>query len=128
MATSTKAASAKKTAAAAEGTKEVKEGAKKVAEAKAPAKPKATKTTAPKAATTTAPAKKPATAAAAAPKASTTEVKGVKVTADRRRHYVEVAAYYMAERRGFVGGNAAEDWKAAEAEVDRLLSEGRLKG
>jgi len=48
------------------------------------------------------------------------------VAADQRRYYVEVAAYYIAERRGFQGGNALEDWAAAEAEVGRLLREGVL--
>jgi hypothetical protein len=45
---------------------------------------------------------------------------------DQRRYYIEVAAYYIAERRGFQGGKALEDWAAAEAEVDRLLHEGIL--
>lgn len=48
------------------------------------------------------------------------------VTPDQRRYYVEVAAYYMAERRGFTGGNPAEDWLRAEAEVERLLAEGLI--
>jgi hypothetical protein len=32
------------------------------------------------------------------------------------------AAYLRAERRGFAPGHEHEDWCAAEAEVDRLLS------
>ncbi len=39
----------------------------------------------------------------------------------QRRNYVEVAAYYIAERRGFQGGSELEDWAQAEREVDRLL-------
>jgi hypothetical protein len=39
-----------------------------------------------------------------------------------------VAAYYIAERRGFVPGNPLEDWVQAEAEIDRLLAEGLLGG
>jgi hypothetical protein len=36
-------------------------------------------------------------------------------------------AYFRAERRGFVGGNPAEDWLRGEAEIDRRLEEqGRL--
>lgn len=31
------------------------------------------------------------------------------------------AAYFLAEKRGFVGGDVAEDWLAAEAEIDRIL-------
>jgi len=37
----------------------------------------------------------------------------------RSRHeLVAEAAYYKAERRGFVGGDADQDWYEAEAEVD----------
>jgi hypothetical protein len=46
----------------------------------------------------------------------------------QRRNYIEMAAYYIAERRGFVGGNEADDWAAAEVEIDRLLVEGKLNG
>ncbi|MFN3883182.1 MAG: DUF2934 domain-containing protein [Rhodocyclaceae bacterium] len=49
------------------------------------------------------------------------------LTPEQRRLYVEVAAYYIAERRGFVGGSELEDWVQAEAEIDRLLREGILK-
>jgi len=45
---------------------------------------------------------------------------------DQRRYYIEVAAYYIAERRGFHGGSELDDWAQAEAEIDRLLSEGIL--
>lgn len=45
----------------------------------------------------------------------------------QRRCYVEVAAYYIAERRGFTGGSEVEDWVQAEAEIDRLIAEGILK-
>lgn len=38
-----------------------------------------------------------------------------------RRNYVEVAAYYIAQRRGFCGGSELEDWIQAEQEVARLL-------
>jgi hypothetical protein len=34
---------------------------------------------------------------------------------------IETAAYYRAERRGFVIGHEAEDWFAAEAEIDTLV-------
>ena len=49
------------------------------------------------------------------------------VTPEQRLHYVEVAAYYIAERRGLDGGDPAEDWAAAEAEIDRLLADSRFK-
>jgi hypothetical protein len=45
---------------------------------------------------------------------------------DQRRYYIEVAAYYIAERRGFMGGHEAEDWTAAENEIDQMLADGKL--
>ncbi|MDD2929530.1 MAG: DUF2934 domain-containing protein [Sideroxydans sp.] len=48
------------------------------------------------------------------------------VTPEQRHHYVEVAAYYIAERRGFDTGSCDDDWAQAEIEIDRLLAEGRL--
>lgn len=71
------------------------------------------------AARASAPAKKPAAKAVKASSAG-------RVTADQRRCYVEVAAYYIAERRGFDGGSELADWAQAEAEIDRLLREGIL--
>lgn len=41
------------------------------------------------------------------------------LTPQQRRHYIEVAAYYVAERRGFCDGDAMADWIAAEQEIDR---------
>lgn len=42
---------------------------------------------------------------------------------------VAEAAYYIAQRRGFVGGDAVADWLAAEAQVDaKLKEEGRKPG
>lgn len=44
-----------------------------------------------------------------------------------RRRLIQEAAYYRAERRGFVPGCELEDWLAAETEVDqRLFGEGRV--
>jgi len=48
------------------------------------------------------------------------------ITPDQRLHYIEVSAFYIAERRGFVEGDPTADWLAAESEIDRLLREGRL--
>jgi DUF2934 family protein len=45
-----------------------------------------------------------------------------RVSAEERRQMIEVSAYYRAERRGFTGGSAVDDWLAAEIEVDRLLA------
>jgi outer membrane biosynthesis protein TonB len=85
-----------------------------------------------------APAVKPKPAPKAAPR-STPKAAGAKpakprakkpagVPSEQRRHYVEMAAYYIAERRGFAPGNPLEDWVQAETEIDRLLAEGRLGG
>jgi hypothetical protein len=35
---------------------------------------------------------------------------------------IQEAAYYIAEKRGFAPGNHADDWAAAEAQIDALLS------
>lgn len=86
----------------------------KPAAAKTTTKPKAPVKAAPKAAPKAA-VKKPAKATA-----------GNKVPQAQRSHYIEVAAFYIAERRGFAPGDPLQDWVAAEAEIDRLLAEGRL--
>ncbi|HEV2443618.1 MAG TPA: DUF2934 domain-containing protein [Steroidobacteraceae bacterium] len=54
-------------------------------------------------------------AAAAAP---------ITVSEEARRAMIEQAAYLRAERRGFAPGGEAEDWLAAEEEVDALLKAG----
>ena len=38
-----------------------------------------------------------------------------------RRAMIAAEAYYAAERRGFKGGSAQEDWLAAEIQVDARL-------
>ncbi len=48
------------------------------------------------------------------------------VSPEQRLNYIEVAAYYIAARRGFAPGDSLQDWIQAEAEIDRLLGEGRL--
>lgn len=49
------------------------------------------------------------------------------VSAEERYRMIAEAAYFRAEKRGFLGGNVAEDWLQAEAEIDRMLKEqGRL--
>jgi Protein of unknown function (DUF2934) len=47
--------------------------------------------------------------------------KPLQVTPDERRALIAESAYLRAERRGFAPGNEAEDWLAAEAEIDALL-------
>jgi hypothetical protein len=44
------------------------------------------------------------------------------VLPEQRYEMIATAAYYIAERRGFSGGYAMEDWIAAEAEIDTQLS------
>lgn len=92
--------------------------AKTAAKTAAKAAPKTT----PKAAPKVAPKPRAKKAGGAAPGKPST------VPAEQRRNYVEMAAYYIAERRGFAPGNPLEDWVQAEAEIDRLLAEGRLGG
>jgi hypothetical protein len=44
------------------------------------------------------------------------------VTEDERRGMIALSAYLRGERRGFAPGGEAEDWLAAEKEIDALLS------
>ncbi|HEY6453839.1 MAG TPA: DUF2934 domain-containing protein [Steroidobacteraceae bacterium] len=46
------------------------------------------------------------------------------VSADERRGMIAKAAYLRGERRGFAPGGEADDWMAAEQEIDALLSGG----
>ena len=62
------------------------------------------------------------TAKAEAP-AAAAELK--EFTPEERWNMIAKVAYYRAEKRGFVGGNPAEDWRAAEADVDAQLAEKR---
>ena len=66
-----------------------------------------------------------ATKKSAAPKASKKPPAGntTIVTLNPEEHYrmIAIAAYYRAEKRGFIGGDPAQDWVHAEAEVERLI-------
>ncbi len=44
----------------------------------------------------------------------------------QRQHYIEVAAYYIAERSKTDRCCDLDNWLAAEAEIDMLLAEGKL--
>jgi hypothetical protein len=44
-----------------------------------------------------------------------------RVTEDQRQRMIAEAAYFLAERRGFNGGDSVADWIEAEAEVDERL-------
>lgn len=101
-------------------TKSVKKAPASVKRAPAPTAVSAAKARpAPKAVAATRP--EPATKAAR-PRAR----KSAKVSAEQRRNYVEVAAFYIAERRGFAAGDPLQDWVQAETEIDRLIAEGLL--
>jgi hypothetical protein len=64
-------------------------------------------------------APKPADDAGAAPAKSS--AKPALTPAERMKMIAE-AAYYLAEKRGFTGGNELSDWVAAEKQVDTLIS------
>ena len=71
-------------------------------------------------------AAKPVSATAAkkttATKSSVSSKKKMEVSPEQRYMMIAEAAYYRAEKRGFVGGNSAQDWVEAEAEINQLLS------
>lgn len=45
------------------------------------------------------------------------------VTRELRTEMVSVAAYFIAQKRGFLAGCPEDDWLAAEAEIERRLSD-----
>lgn len=47
---------------------------------------------------------------------------GERTAGDRRRRIAE-AAYYRAQRRGFIGGYEEDDWLEAEREIDGVSSQ-----
>jgi hypothetical protein len=47
--------------------------------------------------------------------------KGNAIPGEERERMIGKAAYYRAERRGFIGGDPLQDWLAAEVEIDRQL-------
>lgn len=81
----------------------------------------ATRKTTAKATTAKAPVRKKAPAKKLAPAGML-----LPVSHEERWRMVAEAAYYIAQRRGFVGGDPNTDWAQAEAEVQaRLQQEGR---
>jgi hypothetical protein len=63
---------------------------------------------------------------AAAPAKTGAKKKSAPILPVQRSHYVEIAAYYIAERHGFTPGREVADWAEAEAEIDRLLGGGHF--
>ena len=54
--------------------------------------------------------------------ASRSQLKVVgQIPAEQREHMIAEAAYYLAEHRGFQGGDPVRDWLQAEAEIDHRL-------
>ena len=45
----------------------------------------------------------------------------------QRREMIAIAAYYLAERRGFAPGGAESDWFSAERMIDTLLADQRFE-
>jgi len=94
----------------------------KAAAKKALTVPAAETSAVPKAAVKKAPAKKSVSAKTSATTAATLPA----VSAEQRHNYIEVAAFYVAQRRGFAPGNPVDDWAMAELEVDRLIASGHF--
>ena len=46
------------------------------------------------------------------------------MSAEARHEMISVAAYYLAEKRGFAGQGACDDWMKAEADIDARLHGG----
>ncbi len=44
-----------------------------------------------------------------------------KITPEEKYRMIAETAYYIAEKRGFVGGNPEEDWLEAETQVEEFL-------
>jgi len=45
--------------------------------------------------------------------------KQLKLSPEQRHEMISVAAYYIAEKRGFQNGNPADDWILAESQFDQ---------
>lgn len=49
-----------------------------------------------------------------------------RISPEHRQSMIREAAYFHAERRGFLGGDPMQDWMEAEVEIDRMLDAGAL--
>ena len=114
---------AKKSMVAPKVTAEKSPSAKKTSTAKPPSKPAPAKSAAAKPRASKPIAETPIAETKAKP-VSKKPTKGngaSPITPEQRYRMICDAAYFRAERRGFIGGNSAEDWTAAESEIDSLL-------
>lgn len=50
------------------------------------------------------------------------------LSAEERHEMVAVAAYYLAEQRGFPGEGALDDWMRAERQIDRMVGRMQQEG
>jgi len=44
------------------------------------------------------------------------------ITQEQRQQMIAEAAYFLAEKRGFTGGDPAADWLYAEDQIDKMLT------
>ena len=88
--------------------------------------PVAKKVVAKKAVAKKAAVKSAAVAKAVAPAKKKAKPGGTRVEPAQRANYIEVAAFYIAERRGFAPGNPEQDYLEAAAEIDRLIANGHF--
>jgi predicted nucleic acid-binding protein len=47
---------------------------------------------------------------------------------EERERMIAVAAYYLAEHRGFAPGREQQDWQQAERQIDRMLAAMTIRG
>lgn len=122
-----------KTATKSSAKKSTKTTAKTKVKTKTKVKPKsASKTTSAKKASAKAANKSTKSPAAAKVKGATKKATKTAKTSksnnngtDNRAVLIQQTAYYIAEKRGFVGGDPVQDWLTAERRVDEMLNENR---
>jgi hypothetical protein len=73
------------------------------------------------------PTKAPPKRAAAAPPAVAPDAGTASPSTVAREDFIRETAYYHFEARGCIGGHELEDWLRAEAEFERLHSDGTPK-
>lgn len=69
---------------------------------------------------------KTATTRKTSPRKSAKPAKKV-LSLDEKNNLIRVAAYYIAEKRGFAPGNENDDWVQAETQIEFMLKKGEFK-
>lgn len=64
------------------------------------------------------PAKKPKKDKTGKTKSTASSNQTVKISREQRLEMIRIAAYYLAQKRGFPSGSALDDWLMAEQEID----------